>query len=57
MEMDSLASFEAVKAKVEYEVKTGGMTNEQARDIISSARESYRSNAYNKELERRKLSK
>ena len=55
--MDSLASFEAVKAKVDYEVRTGGMTNEQAKDIIDSARESYRNNEYNKQLDKRRLSK
>lgn len=49
--MDSLASFEMIKAQVEDAVKAGKLPTEQAAKIIREAREAYRSEAYNRRVD------
>lgn len=55
--MDSLKSFEGAKLAIDKAFKNGEISGNDAKKILEKSRESYRNGNYNRELEKRGLSK
>jgi urease accessory protein UreF len=49
--MNSFVSFQIIEAQVEAAVKSGNLTREQAKKIMTEARENYSKQTYNRKIE------
>ena len=49
--MNSFVSFKIIEAQVEAAVKSGNLTREQAKKIVTEARENYSKQTYNRKIE------
>jgi polyhydroxyalkanoate synthesis regulator phasin len=53
-EIDSFKSYKACEVIIDHQVKEGRLSREEAAQILKEAKESYRKERHNKELERLK---